>query len=223
MIIVAVEYFAIWNFRVHARAGARTKSAEYRRLRKLSDSLVYKRTIKSETARVFRHGTLNSSRARMAGHFHGAGSLVVAFLLYDSYLRTYYIPTLCNREGAMRKRKGEDEKCARDTFRSHFDRLSRFDDAELELPQIEMGAKGLKGRPDGIAQDTNSRAIAKNCREPCVLLVADIWISTRETRRVNCYQQRHATSIGRVNQKFLDFLRHLRSQGSEQLRDNFKN
>lgn len=63
------------------------------------------------------------------------------------YLPTY-LPTYmkAGREEMARK------KCARDTFPSHFDRISRFDDGELELPQIEMEAKGLRGRLDGIAR-----------------------------------------------------------------------
>lgn len=48
-----------------------------------------------------------------------------------------------------RKRKREKAERAHDTFRSHSDRVSRFDDVELELPQIE-GNERIERTPNGI-------------------------------------------------------------------------
>lgn len=43
----------------------------------------------------------------------------------------------------------ERKRGAHDTFRSNFDRVSRFDDVELELPQIQRNER-IERTPDRI-------------------------------------------------------------------------
>lgn len=63
-----------------------------------------------------------------------------------------------------------------DTFRSHFDRVSRFDDVELELPQIERNER-IERTPEWDWVDTDTPAFAKNRYGLYTSIVGALWLS----------------------------------------------
>lgn len=135
--------------------------------------------------------------------------IVLTFSLYDADLPTY-LPTNLHESGEGGN--GEEEMRTRHISKSLQSNLSIWR-RWIGITTDRNGSERIEGTSGWDCEDTTTRAIAKNCRWPCVLLVADIWISTRSAR---ARQLPKGIRSGRVNKNSLDFSRHLGSPGSTQ-------
>lgn len=115
-------------------------------------------------------------------HFHETKSDCASCSCSLNTISAIYV---CRETKERRGERKWEKRRARgyDTFRSHFDPVSRFDDVELELPQIE-GNERIERTPSGIGWIRILRQSWKTAADYVyfhrdVMALVDIWISRK--------------------------------------------